>query len=243
MQTRINDQYREIESSFATIGDLLEIPVRDNGEKLVTIDPQSGILAGYKGLTEMNDVFGGMILLREGVYERILKAHGELRKFNPDLTFDVRYGYRTDEIQRLYFNNALAAVRGIFVQADEEELRDRAHWYAAFPDVAGHPTGGAVDLTLKNTRLNAELDMGIPVFGDGPSSRKIYFASPEISDVARSNRHILRAAMSTADFHGFAGEFWHFSYGDREWAHHKKAPNAIYAPLDLTSARGLIRHL
>ncbi len=238
-------EYASIEDTFARTKDLLRVPVKDNGEKLVSINPRSGIISGYRRIIDMVDVLGGIIYIREGVYDRLLTAHRDLRGIDPDLTFDVQYGYRTDEIQRHYFfNEALPEVRA-YVSANnlswtEAEILERASWCVASPEVAGHPTGGAVDLTLRNKKLGIELDMGTPIFGNGAMDRKTYYASPEISTLARENRNMLRTAMESAGFHGFEGEFWHHSYGDREWAYKKGAASTLYAPIELDQATAML---
>lgn len=242
---QLASEYERIESTFAKVSDLLKVSAQDNGEKLVAIDTRTGIVSGYRGKADMSHVLKGIIHVREGVYQRLLVAHAELRGMDRDLTFDVRYGYRLDEIQQGYYARSLATVEAYAKEHgcdwSSEEIRDRAHWYAAFPEVAGHPTGGAVDLTLFNRRLCANMDMGMGVAGTGPLNRKIYYASPEISEEAAQNRKVLRESMESAGFHGFAGEYWHHSYGDREWAFHVGAPVALYSPLSLSQAEALMR--
>lgn len=241
----IDREYANIEDTFARMKDLLRVPTKDNGEKLVSIDPRSGIISGYRKVIDMAEVLGGIIYIREGAYDRLLAANRDLRGIDPDLTFDVQYGYRTNEIQcHYFFNEALPEVRA-YVSANnlswtEAEIFERASWYAAFPEVAGHPTGGAIDLTLRNKKLDTELDMGTPIFGNGAMDRKIYYASPEISATARENRSMLRTAMESAGFHGFEGEFWHHSYGDREWAYKKGIETTLYAPIELNQATAML---
>jgi D-alanyl-D-alanine dipeptidase len=241
---QIEREYARIESTFAKLSDLIKIPTVDSDEKLIAIDPSRGIISGYKGKVDMRSILGGIIYVREGVYERLLQAHQELRGLNSDLTFDVHYGYRLYETQVGYFEKALARVKAYNLEHacgwSDEEIHDRAHWYAAFPEIAGHPTGGAIDLVLHNKRLAGPVDMGMGGVSAGPLIRKIYFASPEIDDEAAENRMILRTSMESAGFHGFAGEYWHHSYGDREWAFHTGASNAIYAPLSLIEAEKII---
>ena len=47
----------------------------------------------------------------------------------------------------------------------------------------------------------------------------------------RSNRGLLQDAMVAAGFAPFYGEWWHFSYGDREWAAFYYRPAALYGPV------------
>jgi D-alanyl-D-alanine dipeptidase len=55
--------------------------------------------------------------------------------------------------------------------------------------------------------------------------------SPFIGKEAWNNRQLLRYVMLSAGFAPFDGEWWHFSYGDREWAFYYKKPYAIYNQL------------
>jgi len=42
------------------------------------------------------------------------------------------------------------------------------------------------------------------------------------------NRILLRYLLKKQGFAPYDGEWWHFSYGDREWAFYYKKKNAIY---------------
>ena len=43
-------------------------------------------------------------------------------------------------------------------------------------------------------------------------------------------RHLLHDLMIEEGFAPFYGEWWHFSYGDKEWAVFYQQPAAIYSP-------------
>ena len=60
------------------------------------------------------------------------------------------------------------------------------------------------------------------------STKKCYFFAQSISQNAKENRLLLRNIMIEAGFAPFDGEWWHFSYGDREWAYYYKKMKAIY---------------
>jgi zinc D-Ala-D-Ala dipeptidase len=55
--------------------------------------------------------------------------------------------------------------------------------------------------------------------------------APGLTDDQRANRALLHDAMVAAGFAPFYGEWWHFSYGDREWAAFYERPAALYGPL------------
>lgn len=105
------------------------------------------------------------------------------------------------------------------------EVRRRAHRLVASPDVAGHPTGGAVDVTLRID--GQDLDMGSGVADFSAVDRIGVFSRAVATDV-QQRRLLLRQVMLSAGFAPFDGEWWHFSYGDREWASYYGHPLALY---------------
>jgi D-alanyl-D-alanine dipeptidase len=108
----------------------------------------------------------------------------------------------------------------------EEEIRDRAHLLSASPDVAGHPTGGAIDITIVD-ETGAELSMGTNI-ADFSQGEKIQTFSLSLSERQKEYRLLLRMLLMKQEFAPFDGEWWHFSYGDREWAKYYEKEKAIY---------------
>jgi D-alanyl-D-alanine dipeptidase len=41
--------------------------------------------------------------------------------------------------------------------------------------------------------------------------------------------------MLGVGFAPFDGEWWHFSYGDKEWAAYYNKPNAVYEQIDFSA--------
>ncbi|MFD9697485.1 M15 family metallopeptidase [Lentzea sp. NPDC059081] len=87
------------------------------------------------------------------------------------------------------------------------------------PGSSSHVTGGAVDLSLCTVDAD-ELDLGT-VFDA---------AEPRDREEALRNRDFLAAALEGAGLVGYPGAWWHWSYGDRYWAHLTGSPQAIYGP-------------
>lgn len=90
-------------------------------------------------------------------------------------------------------------------------------------DIAPHCTGGAIDLTIKDSS-NLTLNMGTKL---DEYNKKTFTESNEISKEERKNRNILIEVMTKSGFANFPAEWWHWSYGDREWAYQNKT-FAIY---------------
>jgi D-alanyl-D-alanine dipeptidase len=104
------------------------------------------------------------------------------------------------------------------------------HNFVAVPSVAGHPTGGAVDATIVDAQ-GKELDMGTKI-GDFSDPEKIKTFSKKISKKQLKNRLLLHEVMVKEGFAPFYGEWWHFSYGDREWACFYGKKRSIYSPIE-----------
>ena len=192
----------------------------------------------------MSEYLGERMVLRSGVLDRLLRAQGELSQRRPQTRIRLVYGYRHPEVQRRYFEQMSLRISEENVELSEEEIRIQAHQFVAIPEVAGHPTGGAVDVTLSEN--GCDLDMGSQILSfDEPEL--VPALSAKVGHEAKQNRLLLREVMIGAGFAPFNGEWWHFSYGDREWAAFYENPQAIYAPVllhsDLSSASGVSAEL
>jgi D-alanyl-D-alanine dipeptidase len=191
------------------------VPVHDSGEALVTFGEEAAL------------AFGPPLpfaWLREGALARLRHAAGRVRARNPAWRLRLVYAYRSLAAQREGFAQSRARAAAAHPDWDDAALDEEVHLFAALPEVAGHPTGGAVDVTILENGV--PLDMGT-AYGDWASPLIFTFADG-LDDAARRNRMALREAMVAAGFAPFNGEWWHFSYGDREWALVWGAPAAIY---------------
>lgn len=69
------------------------------------------------------------------------------------------------------------------------------------------------------------------------ASRDAFTFSPFVSREAWEARQLLRRAMMSAGFAPFDGEWWHFSYGDKEWARFYRRPGALYDQVAFADAQ------
>ena len=173
---------------------------------------------------------GSKIFVRKGVIERLKVASKQLKPLS--LTFLVIYGYRHPKIQESRFLEILGGLRSKNKNMSEEDLYSLAHNFVAVPEVAGHPTGGAVDLTLLD-KEGHELDMGTEI-SDFSDSEKITTFSTQTTKLQYQNRLYLRVAMMESGFVPFNGEWWHFSYGEKEWAFWNGARKSKYNQIFFT---------
>jgi D-alanyl-D-alanine dipeptidase len=215
---------------IAKYEDLINIPVADNGEDFWVVDYfDKDIKFGHnytKSTNDMAEYFNSSISAREKVVKKIAKANKNLKKYNKDLVLYITYGYRLLEIQIKKFNEEFKKLDN---NISEKKRMEIAHKKIAVPKVAGHPTGGAIDVTIFNKKTNKFLDMGCEISDFSSSADKLRNTySEEINKIQKNNRLLLHDLLVEQEFCPFYEEWWHFSYGDKEWAWFYKKEKAIY---------------
>jgi D-alanyl-D-alanine dipeptidase len=174
------------------------------------------------------DPAGAFAHLRSGVADRLLDAQASLPT---GLGLLIVEGYRPMALQRHYFDAYRAALARTRPDWPAARLHAEASKYVAPPQVAPHPTGGAVDLTLC-TSDGVELDLGTSVNASPlDSAGACYTSATNISPAASRHRATLAAALHQAGLVNYPTEWWHWSYGERYWAFTTGAPSATYAPI------------
>lgn len=197
-----------------------------NKEKLVSLEERGFCLKPWS--LDMKPYTGNDIFVRSGIVSNLLVAEEILSECS--LRLLITYGYRHPDVQLRYFDEVVAGLRIKHENFSDEKLQEIAHNFIAVPSVAGHPTGGAVDVTLIDVQ-GIELDMGTKV-AELSQAKKIPTFSELINTEQKKNRFILRAAMKRAGFAPFNGEWWHFSFGDKEWAFWNRGWDAFSGQLD-----------
>jgi D-alanyl-D-alanine dipeptidase len=220
-----NDIIKKIESEMVKYTDLLTINTVENNENFIPINPTvipNGYMANF---SDMENVTGKNPLVRESIYTKLQTAQRILTEKNPNLTLYATYGYRSLDVQTKIFLDVLSKTNKEFFP-NPIELYEEIHRYIAVPTVAGHPTGGAVDITIKNISTGKQLNFGSELYDF--SNKLCYVFYKPLEDKAIENRSLLREVMIGAGFAPFDGEWWHFSYGDKEWAYYYNQKNAIF---------------
>jgi D-alanyl-D-alanine dipeptidase len=167
--------------------------------------------------------------VREGLAERLEHAAARLPR---GFRLHVVEGYRRPATQGAYFE----AYRRRLVREDpgltREESTTRASRFVAPPDVAAHPSGAAVDITLVDDR-GGLVDMGTAIDATPEDSAgACYFDALAIHPEARARRRLLATSLEAAGLVNYPTEWWHWSFGDRYWAFATGRATAIYGPLD-----------
>lgn len=225
------------EPTLHELNNLDDMLIADNGEELVPVSlcpelilsrPQY-FIQGLPG--SMAECF-----LREQVYDRLLLAARALPR---GYRFIVLDGWRSITLQRALFDAYLEELRRDSFDVTEEELRVMASQFVALPSQSSdrpspHLTGGAVDLSVVDSR-GRMLFMGSTFDETTDMSRTRYFEDriemgesflPHEMEALR-NRRILYSVMIEAGFSNYREEWWHFDYGNTNWAM-LKGVSAIY---------------
>lgn len=217
--------YQRLREQMLDYPDYVNKFVVDSGEPLVPILDTSNLKA-VQYRTEMLPYTGNQVYVRRSVARKLGVAAALLAIKDYDLQLEVCYGYRSLEIQRTNFQKQKALLADTY---QGEELLAATHRLVAMPEVAGHPAGAAVDIRVLNS--GEPLDFGTEIWEFVPDS---YTFSPFINDEAKRNRMLLRGAMMAAGFAPYDGEWWHFSYGDKEWAQYYNETLACYGQIEFS---------
>ncbi|MEY2671667.1 MAG: hypothetical protein RL687_84 [Candidatus Parcubacteria bacterium] len=216
---------------IANYADLKPVKVIESGEKMINIThelpncecvylPQSNDMIQYVGYD---------LWVRESVAVKLKRISILLQSIYPQYKLKIVYGYRHLEIQTKRFYLRKDKLKIEHSKLSEDELLELTNTMVANPETAGHPTGGAVDLTI--TTPDGDLDMGTE-YADFSMPEEIKMFCPHLSEDQKSNRKFLHDLMITEEFAPFYGEWWHYSFGDKEWAWFYNKPNAIYSQIE-----------
>ena len=169
--------------------------------------------------------------LRKTVYELLLKAEDNL----PD-SYHLRIwdAWRPlslqNELYEVYRQDLINTFNLSSLPVDEQNAFISR--YIAIPSEnpdlpPAHTTGGAVDLTLIDKYGN-ELDMGTGFDDFSEKAATDFFEKEQYNgSIIQKNRRILNQAMTKAGFTNLPSEWWHYDYGNENWAKFSKN-KAIY---------------
>jgi D-alanyl-D-alanine dipeptidase len=210
---------------------LVNIPVRESGEAMANLREVAPEVICAPINTDTLPYCSEGILVRQSVAEKLRAASASLSIRSPGAKLQVVYGYRHPTTQEKYYEAMFDRIKRENPLLPTDQLIERTHALIAVPSVAGHPTGAAIDVMIS---VDGEsLDMGTPIW-DLENTALIPTFAPGISESQARNRKLLREVLMAQGFAPFDGEWWHFSYGDREWAVYYGQACAIYEPILLS---------
>ena len=214
--------------------EILAIPVQECNEAFIDVKEKTEIL--YGPIPECEATKDCYTKMRTTVFQKLCAAQKDLPH---GWRFRLYEGFRSLAVQQMLFDYEYARVKQRIPNADPKEIfHETTRLVSPVINVDGsknvppHNTGAAVDVEI----INADgklVDMGMIVAETWNVDPEICMTEcTSISDTARQNRKILYDVMYAHDFINYPTEWWHFSYGDRYWAYHKKQAHAIYGSAD-----------
>ncbi|MFD0559066.1 D-alanyl-D-alanine dipeptidase [Stackebrandtia endophytica] len=196
--------------------DIARIPAIDCGEPLVRLSDR-----GVRYLPNSSAAGG---LVRSGVAERLVRAQHRLPA---GIRFGVAEGYRTVEVQEAIIAEYTEFLRVENPEATESELARLSSRFVSPIGVAPHVAGAAVDITLIDTD-GEPLWMGTEIDATPEDSDGACFTDAPVDEVARRHRDLMTDALTAEGLVNYPTEWWHFSFGDRYWAHVTGTDRARY---------------
>jgi D-alanyl-D-alanine dipeptidase len=177
----------------------------------------------------LNTSFSDDFRLRLEVYNMLKKAQAHL----PEGCFFMIYeAYRPLSRQKKLWDMATDHVKAEYPDASEKEQRDMVETFVADPFNgigSGHQACCAIDVSLCDEN-GREFDMGTACQEISPLSPTL---SEGVSEEAKAHRKILVEALEKEGLINYPSEWWHFSYGDHQWAYLLNKTEAIYGTFDI----------
>ncbi|MDI1461936.1 M15 family metallopeptidase [Catellatospora sp. KI3] len=201
---------------------VVQTPVTDCQEALIDLRTVGALRLDDR----LADPDGAFAHVRLSVVDRLVTAQTLLPS---GLRLLIVECYRPMRLQREYFDAHKQRLRGIQPGRDDDWYHRRASRYISPPEVAPHVAGAAVDLTLC-TADGTEIWMGTQV--NDTDSEACHTDSANVSAEAARHRRILGDALTSVGMVNYPTEWWHWSYGDRYWAHVTGAASARYGPVE-----------
>ena len=218
-----------------TYKDLLNIGTIENQEPFIAVG-DIWILSWYmEGMSDMKAVFWDKIIVRKTVSDMLLRADNNLKSVNPNFSLFITYGYRSLEVQTKKFLDILRTKTEEFFP-DPHDLYEEVHKSIAVPSVAGHPTWWAVDVLIYDSEQREFLDFWTQIYNFSLEDW-CSILNTSIPKKSYDNRMLLHAIMTEVGFAPYYGEYWHFSYGDKEWAFYYDTRHSIYEQKSIFSLK------
>ena len=194
----------------------IELIESEEGGELYPLNPKDFF---WEGQNE-----GKKHYLRKEIIQMLVKAKSLLPK---GYTFFIYETFRPQEKQEAMFQEMSNLLKLKHPSLSLEELRKKVNIYVADPKGigSGHQTGAAIDLTICDMQQNI-LNMGASYLE--ADDEKTVTDSKKISLEARKNRYLLKRVLEEVGFVNYPLEWWHFSYGEHEWAVLKETGKTLY---------------
>lgn len=175
--------------------------------------------------------------IRKGVYDRLLSAADRLPSGYKFVLLDV---WRSNKAQQSLVDILKRQLSQLYPELSEPALMKRVLVTVAPPShdlekPSPHNTGGAVDLSIVDEQ-GEPLAFGTDFDDHTEKARTSYYEeqlengrtlTPD-EELYLNNRRLLFGLMTDAGFTNYTDEWWHFDYGNQNWAWKSNADHAVY---------------
>ena len=201
--------------------------------KSITLLPEDGTPAiatvsledGFFPNPRRNDDFR----IRATVYDMLKDAAKRLPTGYHLMVFET---YRSFAKQEKLWANTNKLMKERYPELDDTAFMQMCENFTANPYDgigSGHMAACAIDLTLCDAD-GAEFDMGTAMH---EKNEKTKTAAKGLTPAQEKMRGILKKAMEDAGFINYPAEWWHFSYGDHQWAWLTGRKDCFFGILDI----------
>lgn len=201
--------------------DSIKLVGDDSNPEVVTISEADGFF--------INNSVADDFRIRKSIYDMMKAAQ---KKLPAGYNFMIFEAYRPMARQIMLWNRTMGIMKEKYPDLNEKELHDMTETFSANPYNgigSGHGACCAIDISLCDDNGNP-YDMGTPmhIFNEATPTQSKH-ASAEV----HARRKIMTDALEGVGFINYPPEWWHFSYGDHQWAFLVGKTEAIYGPIDI----------
>ncbi len=197
------------------------ITIKECGEQLVDLKkacPGVVIRLGKKRMKREKTAY-----LRQTVAVMLHKAQGYLPK---GVNFLIGDAWRPQYVQEGIFNGFIARFSKRHPKWTKQRVLKEVNKYVADSKgkwASGHMTGGAIDLRLIKSGRKVPMKSRRLTYQENALS-----SQPKLPAYIQRNRQLMFNALAQAGLSNYPKEYWHWSYGDIQWAKRNSKKKAIY---------------
>lgn len=172
---------------------------------------------------------------RSIVLDKLRRASHFLPKNYKFVIFDA---WRSLKTQQFLFDRMNELVKQADPTHTAEQIRNAALRIVALPSrdakkPSPHNIGAAIDLSIADDKGRL-LPMGSPFDDISPAAKSAFYENKDGKEEKNyaHNRRLLYTLLSSQGFSNYPEEWWHFEYGDQNWAFATKQQKAIFGPVE-----------
>lgn len=177
----------------------------------------------------LNTLVSDEFRIREPVYNMLKEA---TKKLPAGCHFMIFEAYRPLKKQESLWHQTYSTLEKKYPDLNKEQMQLLCENFVANPYDgigSGHQAACALDLTLCDA-AGVEFDMGTKM---QEMNEKTKTLSPDVTQSQMKNRLTLKNALENVGFVNYPAEWWHFSYGDHQWAYLLGRKDAFFGPIDI----------